>query len=205
MAPLRVLLDVNVWIANLIAADKGRHDTAVRKLVSMIVSGEWGAGKRPAQLVVSVEMLETIELVLRRRGASGRKAAAYANAISDIMKFGPEALDPYLLIGGREQFAMADREDAAILATAFASRADLLVTDNLSDFETRECDAVDTRTIEAATNRRQLYALKHRRGAIDVIVAHPFDVMDWLRLGYDFTPSTLWRTIGEPSRQMGDD
>lgn len=201
--PLRVLLDVNVWIANLIASDKGRQGTAAQQLVSMIARGEWGTDGRSVQLVVSIEMLATLDSVMRRRGASPRKAEAYANAVMDIMKYGPEGLDPYLLLGGREQFAMTDIEDAGVLAAAFASKTDLLVTDNLNDFEIKDCTGLDTRAIETSSGRRQLRAMRHRRGAIDVIVAHPFDVMDWLRRGFDFEPAKLWDDVSASARGDG--
>lgn len=195
VGPLRVVLDVNVWVANLIAADRGRNDTAVRQLVSMIARGEWGNSGRGVQLVISLDMLETLEAVLMRRNAQPQKIEAYSSAVMNIMKFGPEGLDPYLLLGGREQFAMADLEDAGVLATAFASRSDIVITGNLSDFETKDSTSIDTRIVGTSPNSRQLRAHRHRRGDVDLIVAHPFDVMDWIRQGYDFQPAKLWNEI----------
>jgi predicted nucleic acid-binding protein len=193
--PLRVLLDVNVWVANLMAAARGRQGTAVQRIVAMVTGGRWGDGAREAQLVVSLDMLATLETVLRRQGASSDAAEAYVEAIEGIMKHGPDELDPYLVLGGRDQFAMADVEDAGVLATAFAAKATLLVTDNLKDFQTRDALRIDTRVVRASSGSRQLYVLRHRRSDVDVIVAHPFDVVDWLDQRLDFQPDALWRTI----------
>ena len=193
--PLRILLDVNVWVTNLMAAAKGRQGTAAQRIVSMVASGRWGDEEREAQLVISIEMLETLEHVLKRQGASSDSSEAYIEAIKGIMKYGPDELDPYLVFGGREQFAMADVEDAGVLATAFASRAALLVTDNLKDFQTKDSLRVDTRIVKASSGSRQLHALRHQRSDVDVIVAHPLDVMAWLEHRLNFEPDALWNQI----------
>jgi predicted nucleic acid-binding protein len=200
--PLRVLLDVNVWVTNLMAASKGRRGTATQRIVSMVTSGRWGEEGREAQLVVSLEMLATLENVLTRQGASSDSARAYTEAIESIMKHGPEELDPYLLLGGREQFAMADIEDAGVLATAFASRAALVVTDNLKDFQTKDSLRIDTRIVQASSRTRQLHASRHQRSHVDLIVAHPLDVITWLEQGMDFEPDALWNRISpEPANR----
>ena len=90
---------------------------------------------------------------------------------------------------------MADIEDAGVLATAFASRATLLVTDNLKDFQTKESLRVDTRIVKASSGLRQLHALRHQRSDVDVIVAHPLDVMAWLEQRLNFEPDALWNQI----------
>ncbi|WP_245453546.1 PIN domain-containing protein [Aquibium carbonis] len=183
------------------ATARGRRGTAAQRIVSMVASGRWGHEGREAQLVISIEMLETLAHVLTRQGASPDGAEAYIEAVMGIMKHGPGELDPYLLLGGREQFAMADAEDAGVLATAFASSAALLVTDNLKDFQTRDAIRVDTRLVQAASGQRQLYALRHRRSDVDVIVAHPLDVIVWLEQRLDFEPDALWSEI---SRQAAN-
>lgn len=197
-AALRVLLDVNVWVANLLAASRGRRDTAVQKIVAAVTGGRWDRHGRSVQLVVSHEMLETLEIVLRRKGIAAGSAAAYADAVIGIMRFGPDELDPYLVLGGREQFAVPDAEDAGVLATAFAARTDLLVTDNLKDFVTREAQRANTTVVRTSAGERQLYALRHRRSDRDMIVAHPLDVAAWVEQRYDFEPVSLWKRILRP-------
>lgn len=193
--PLRILLDVNVWVMDLMAAAKGRQGPAAQRIVSMVASGRWGDEGREAQLVISIEMLETLEQVLKRQGASSDGSEAYIEAIKGIMKYGPDELDPYLVFGGREQFAMADVEDAGVLATAFASRAALLVTDNLKDFQTKGSLLVDTCMVKVSSGSRQLFALRHQRSDVEVIVAHPLDVMAWIERRLNFEPGALWNQI----------
>lgn len=193
-SPLRVVLDVNIWLANLLAASKGRQGTAVQQIITMVSSGKWHA--RDVQLVASHEMLETLEMVLMRRGAASDSTEAYVSAVTDIMRFGPEQLDPYLLLGdGREQFAISDVEDAGILATAFAARASLIITDNLRDFESKDASRIDTQIVHPASGPRQLFALRYRQSNLDLIVAHPLDVIDWLERRLDIEPDAIWRKI----------
>lgn len=197
---LRVLLDVNIWVSNLIATERGRQGTAVQKIVSAVASGAWGRDGRRVQLVISHEMLHTLATVLLRLGARSDSVEAYTDAIRSIMSFGPDELDPYLLLGGREQFAMQDREDAGVLATAFSAKADLVVTDNLKDFASADALRLDTRVVRSSTGSRQLYALRHRQPGADVVVAHPFDVAEWLDSGVDFQPDAVWSRLSELAR-----
>lgn len=196
--PLRVLLDVNIFVASIMAHDRGHQGTAAQTLVSMVAAQRWGVADR-AQLVVSFEMIDTLETVLRGLEFRGDRIASYCAAIVDIMKYGPDALDPYLVLGGEERFAISDAEDAGVLATAFAARADILVTGNLKDFISKDASATQTQVIDTASGRRTLQALRYEIGHADLIVAHPFDVMDWIRLGYDFAPAALWDSIRKPA------
>ncbi|WP_029621083.1 PIN domain-containing protein [Pseudorhizobium marinum] len=201
--PVRVLLDVNVFVGNIMARDRGHKGTATQTLVSMVSSQKWGIDDG-AQLVISFEMIETLETVLRRLKFTEDRIKAYTGSIIDIMKYGPDSLDPYLILGGQERFAMSDVEDAGVLATAFGAEADILVTDNLMDFATKDASVVDTQVVTTTSSgRRTLRALRYEIGRADLIVAHPFDVMQWLRLGYDFRPGTLWNAIQRPGNEPG--
>lgn len=193
--PVRVLLDVNVFVANIMAYDRGHKGTATQTLVSMISAQRWGLADR-AQLVISFEMIDTLETVLRRQEFAAERIRAYSDSIVDIMRYGPDAVDPYLILGGEERFTLSDIEDAGVLATAFAARVDLLVTDNLKDFTSKDASVIDTQVVDTnSSGQRTLKALRYELGTADLIVAHPFDVMRWLRLGYDFTPNLLWSAI----------
>ncbi|WP_137156401.1 PIN domain-containing protein [Rhizobium sp. FKL33] len=194
---LRIVLDVNILVGNLIAYDRGHKGTAMQTLVSMVSGQTWGFADR-AQLVISFEMIETLETVLRRMQVTEARIKAYSNALVDVMRYGPDGLDPYLILGGEERFAMSDVEDAGVLATAVGAKADLLVTDNLRDFVTKDAAVIDTQIVQTASGSRPLQALRYQIGAADVIIGHPFDVMRWLRLGYDFTPGILWSAISGP-------
>jgi len=196
--PVRVLLDVNIWFGNIMAHDRGHKGTATQTLVSMVSSQKWGMDDR-AQLVISFKMIETLETVLRRLHFSEDRIRAYVSSIVDVATYGPDPLDPYLVLCGEERFAMSHVEDAGVLATAFGAQADILVTDNLRDFATKDASVVDTQVVNTTSSgQRPLLALRYEIGSADLIVAHPFDVMQWLRLGYDFTPHTLWNAIQKP-------
>lgn len=199
--PVRVLLDVNIFVGNIMAHDRGRKGTATQTLLSMVSSQAWGMDNR-AQLIISFDMIDTLETVLRRMHFAEDRIKAYSGSIVDIMKYGPEALDPYLILGGEERFAMPDVEDAGVLATAIGTGADILVTDNLRDFATKDASVIDTQVVNTtASGKRTLQALRYEIGGADLIVAHPFDVMRWMRLGYDFTPETLWNAIRNPGNE----
>jgi predicted nucleic acid-binding protein len=196
--PVRVLLDVNVLVANIIACDRGHRGTANQMLVSMISHNRWGFADK-SQLVISFQMVETLEAVLRRMQVATASIEAYSGSLIDIMRYGPDALDPYLILGGEERFAMSDVEDAGVLAAAFGAKADLLVTDNLKDFATKDAAAIDTQVVRTiSAGERTLQAFRYEIGNTDLVVAHPFDVLRWIRLGYDFTPKNLWSAIREP-------
>jgi hypothetical protein len=193
--PVRVLLDVNIFVGNIMAYDRGHRGTATQTLVSMVSSQKWGLYDS-AQLVISFEMIDTLETVLRRQGFPGHRIKAYTASIIDIMRYGPDFLDPYLILAGDERFAIADAEDAGVLAAAFGANVDILVTDNLRDFASKDAAVVDTQVIETkASGQRTLQAFRYQIGAADLVIAHPFDVMRWMRQGHDFTPATLWNEI----------
>ncbi|MGO7040843.1 PIN domain-containing protein [Rhizobium acaciae] len=201
--PVRVLLDVNIFVGNIMAHDRGHKGTATQTLVSMVSGQQWGVADR-AQLIISFEMIDTLEMVLRRLKFSEDRIKSYSGSIVDIMKYGPDALDPYLILGGEERFAMSDVEDAGVLAAAFGAKADILVTDNLKDFTTKDASAVETQMVETTSSgQRTLQALRYEIGNADLIVAHPFDVVQWMRLGYDFTPSALWNAIQKVGKELG--
>ena len=130
---VRVLLDLNILVSDVLGRSRGRRGTASQKLVDAALAGELAGA--PLQLVISVAMLDRFEDVLLRLGGAPSDAREARSALTDLARGGPEALDPYLLLDASEApFALPDVEDAHVLATAFAGRAHLLLTDNLADF-----------------------------------------------------------------------
>ncbi len=91
--PVRVLLDVNIFVGNLMAHDLGHEGTATQTLVSMVSGQQWGLADR-AQLIISFEMIETLETVLHRLKYPGDRIKAYTESIVDIARYGPDELDP---------------------------------------------------------------------------------------------------------------
>ena len=65
---------------------------------------------------------------------------------------------------------MPDVEDAGVLATAVGAKADILVTDNLKDFTTKDASAVETQVVNTTpSGRRTLQALRYEIGNADLI------------------------------------
>ena len=142
-------------------------------------------------------MIDTLVEVLVRVGFRSETAAAFGARVTDLLTSGPEALDPLLLLAGRDQIAMHDREDAGVLATAFAARVDLLVTDNLKDFLTNDRQAFPTRVVRPAAGERQLMAIVHeRRDGVSLVVAHPLDVREWVRGGFWISADSIRLAYG---------
>lgn len=186
--PLRILIDANIWVAYAISLQLGRTGTLAQEVVGIARTMKFGT--RLAQIVISLEMVDTVARVLSRRGFSQGAIDDFTTAIIDLMKTGPERLNPVLLVSGRDQIAISDREDAGVLAAAVAARADLLVTDNLADFATNDGEIVDTRKVRSANGERQLFVILHERpDASPLVIAHPADVLDWMRR--DLFPDAL--------------
>ncbi len=197
---LRVCLDVNVWIAFLIARSSGRDGTAAASLVDGVSRGKIGG--IPIQLVLSHELLDTLARVLTRQGFGREPIDRVTMSVTNLGLTGPERLDPALLLAGRDQLAMHDREDAGILATCLAARANLLVTDNLRDFVTNDSERIETRTVRYADgNARKLFALVHgRNDGVTLVVMHPLDAIEWLQSGVRPDLDELRRRYG-PDRE----
>jgi predicted nucleic acid-binding protein len=175
---LRIVLDVNIFVSDVISRRLGRAGTTSQKLVDAMLAGK--IGDRPAQLVISLAMLDSFKDALLRLGAPSASIEAAANALLDLTRNGPDRLDPYLLLDtGHVAFSMRDGEDARVLAIAFAAGADLLVTDNLADFETKDCVSIPTsRARHADGSERQLSCQVHRSPTGGkLVVAHPLDLM----------------------------
>ncbi len=195
MPILRLALDVNVWISYALAVRGGRMGTFPQALVEFVSAGQMGA--RPLQLVVSVEMIDTVERVLERLGISPAASRNFGEAIGFLSRAGPERLDPLLLLSGRDQFALHDREDAGVLAAAYAGRASVLATDDLDGFLTSDCERFDTSVAEGYGRQRQLFAATHERAdGVKLVVAHTIDVVSWAREGFEFSPESIRRRYG---------
>ncbi|MGO4831657.1 PIN domain-containing protein [Rhizobiaceae sp. 2RAB30] len=178
--PLRIVIDANIWVAYAISLQLGRTETLSQEIVGIARTMKFGT--RLAQIVISLEMVDTVARVLSRRGFPLDAIEDFTAAIIDLMKSGPERLNPVLLVAGRDQIAISDREDAGVLAAAVAAKAHLLVTDNLADFATNDGEIVETRKVRSAKGERQLFVILHERpDAPPLVVAHPADVLEWMR------------------------
>ena len=80
----------------LMAIQNGRTGTSAQAVIA--VTREMKVGDQPVQLIVSLEMADTLERVLTRVGFSAARSHNFASSVIDLMKAGPEQLDPHLLI-----------------------------------------------------------------------------------------------------------
>ena len=186
---MRICVDLNVWVQDEMASRRGRAGAASR-ILDAVRRFDWSG--KPLQLVMSAKMLDVLGHVLQRESGNADAAALYVEAIADIMRVGPERLDPHLLLAGTEQFAVRDREDREVLATAITAKADLLVTSNLRHFLVPKVEAIVTRTVKVKEGTRELHAQIHRRPAGGaLIVADPIDANEWLDEKMEITASAI--------------
>jgi predicted nucleic acid-binding protein len=182
-AAIRLCLDVNVWIAHLLAIRNNRVGGSASGLVRIVRDMTCTAG--PVQLVISWEMLGTLEGVLSGLKFDSQSILANTAALVGIMKSGPLRFDPHLLPEGGRSLPMKDMEDAGVLASAIAARADLLIADNLDHLAIKDAERVATQTVRRrGGSRRQLYALiLERSDGVSLVIAHPIDAIEWLDAG----------------------
>ncbi|HHP7232405.1 MAG TPA: PIN domain-containing protein [Xenococcaceae cyanobacterium] len=160
---VRLCLDLNIWCAALLADFKGRQNTSSQRLVQIVRSGFCSLGN--VELVISWGMLERLEKVLiYNLKIDFSVARLYLDAI-----IGFAQLAPQLTLGGTGILPLDDVEDAHVLETAIAGRADILVTANFKDFI-----ANDSRII---VPERHLFYFSP---AHQVQIVHPYLIMDWL-------------------------
>jgi len=162
----RLCLDLNVWCAAYLADRAGRSDTASQFLVAAVRTSR--GRNEPLQLVVSWGMLQRLRGVLTTQLLfRPEDAAELVDAIAGYARSGPS-----LTLGGVGVIPIHDSEDRHVLETAWAGAADVLVTANLADF----IQADDEPILPG-----RVYRLK--RGAGQMMAAHPFAAAAWLRQG----------------------
>lgn len=188
---LTVLPDVNVLVSAQNANRAGRTETVSQRVMRYLTAGY--VQNPSIQLVVSFKLIDTFRDVLRRRGYDRDAIEMAAGALIDMMKNGPRALDPYLVFGGTPDPTILDVEDGGVLAAAFAASANLLVTDNLTDFAAGNCEIYDTSIIKRSDgSERQLACQIHRRpNGQALIVAHPVDFAHWIERRFDMSPQSI--------------
>jgi len=189
--PIRICLDVNIWVAYVLNLSRGRKTGLLADLIDLVESGNCEAG--PVQLVTSLRMLATQEEALLRLGLAPDDVARFGAAIAEMMRHGPERLDPFLLPESGGSLPLHDTEDAGVLAAAFASRADLLITNNLADFAAKDAERLPTRQGGSSSNSasRDHALIFERNDGVALVVAHPFDALEWLRAGVAPRPDAV--------------
>lgn len=160
---MRVCLDLNVWIADLLATRAGRTGTAAQTVAAAARGRIEG---RALQLVISWGMLQRLEQVLRRDFAfDGRSAADLIDAIAGYARAGPA-----LSLGGVGVLPIHDAEDRHVLETAWAGGAQALVTADIGGFLTADADILVAGRLACL-----------RRGGARLVLIHPFSFAAWVR------------------------
>jgi predicted nucleic acid-binding protein len=164
---LRLCLDLNVWVAALLADRKGRSNTGSQYLVEIVRSGSCPIGA--VNLIVSLGMLDELNsVIVDHLGLGPEKALAYTSAIEEYAKLGMQ-----LTLGGTGVLPMKDTEDAHVLETAIAGKADFIVTANFKDF------IIDRDTkIEIPDRHAIYYSPVH-----SLQIIHPYLMVDLLKRG----------------------
>jgi predicted nucleic acid-binding protein len=160
---MRVCLDLNVWCADVISRRKQHHATAARVLVEAVKAGVCARG--PLSLIISLGMLERLSKVLTED--IGFDALVARTTVAAIAALAEPA--PSLTLGGVGILRMTDLEDQHVLETAWAGRADLLVTANVRDFDRADADIRVPNRIARLT-----------RACRAMILAHPYAASAWL-------------------------
>lgn len=164
---LRLCLDLNIWVAALLADRKGRTNTGSQYLVEIVRSGSSPVGV--VNLIISLGMLDELKsVIVEHLGLNIETADAYVSAIEEYAKLGAQ-----LTLGGTGIIGLRDIEDAHVLETAIAGRADFLVTANFKDF------IVDRDTkIEIPDRHAVYYSSAH-----SLQIVHPYLILEWIKRG----------------------
>jgi predicted nucleic acid-binding protein len=171
-AALRVCLDLNIWCAALLADRKGRQNTASQSLVAMVRQGSYLTS--PVQLVISWGMLNRLQKVLvQDLKVSTQTAELYISTIAAYACLGAMGASPQLTLGGTGVIPIRDTEDAHVLETAIAGKADVLITANFKDFISKDTEVV-------IPDRHAVYRSPDDH-AFQIV--HPYLMMDWVRSG----------------------
>jgi predicted nucleic acid-binding protein len=171
-AALRVCLDLNIWCAALLADRKGRQNTASQSLVAMV--RQRSCLSSPVQLVISWGMLNRLlKVLVQDLKVSTQTAELYTSTIAAYARLGAMGASPQLTLGGTGVIPLRDTEDAHVMETVIAGRANILITANFKDFISKDTQVV-------IPGKHAVY-----RGPDDHAfqVVHPYLMMDWLRVG----------------------
>lgn len=181
---LRLCLDLNVFVADLLSPRSRDQRSAASFLVDTVRNGECPVG--PVQLVVSHGMLNRLRSVLETRGGLDPAAARrFVGGVAAIAANGPSWDAPYLVLGGVGVVPMRDEEDRGVLEAAVGGRAHLLATANLRDFAGIGGPA----RITLSPGQVLLYK---QPGKPPLVIAAPTLAARWLRLGVFPSEEAVW-------------
>jgi|SRR5579872_991336 len=188
---LIVVPDVNVLVSKLNADRAGRSSTISQKIIRHLTAGSIIG--EPVQIAMSFKMLDTYREVLLRKDYPEELVDESISSLIGMMKFGPLGFDPHIVLGGSPNPALKDNEDGAVLAAAYAAKANILITDNLKDFAGQDAETFQTshgKTPKGTT--RELYCvIRSRPDGKELAIVHPADFVSWIERGFRISPQSL--------------
>jgi predicted nucleic acid-binding protein len=181
---LRVVLDINVWVANYLASARGRDGTSCQLLVESIIVGNCRLG--PLVSGISHTMLDTFQAVLERDLNIPADIADAARGIAQEACSFP----PLAVLGGGFQ-PMKEFEDMGVLETVVAARANLLVTCNLKDFIPGPKSQIAADVVRSDNGKADILLVRHPSLPMGLVIATPFAAKAWLIDGIPPPPGIL--------------
>ncbi len=172
---LRIVLDVNLWVAGFIATARGRYGTSSQSLVTSAIAGQCRLGSLVSCL--SFPMLDALQYVLE--GDFGIPPHLADSARSFAETAGSQPLPPLAVLGGGV-LPLADVEDLDVLETALAARADMLVTGNMRDFVPGPRARIDAEIVRTALGAADVLLVRHARVPQGLVITTPYAAKAWL-------------------------
>lgn len=168
---LNICVDLNIWVAALFAEAKGRQDTASQSIVAIVRQGS--CLSQPVQLIISWGMLTRLRQVLiQKLQVSTSSVELYLDTITAYAQLGALDSSPQLTLGGTGIVPIADIEDAHVLETAIAGKAQVLITANFKDFISKDTSVIV----------QQRHAI-HSTPDQSFHIVHPYLFLEWIRNG----------------------
>jgi predicted nucleic acid-binding protein len=188
---LIVVPDVNVLVSKLNADRAGRSSSISQKVVRHLIAGSIIG--EPVQIAMSFKMLDTYRDVLLRKNYPEELVDESISGLIGIMKFGPLGFDPHIVLGGSVDPTLKDNEDGAVLATAYATKANILITDNLKDFAGQDAEMFQTSHAKTpnGTTRELSCVIRSRPDGKELVIVHPADFVSWTERGFRITPQSI--------------
>ena len=192
---LIVVPDVNVLVSKLNADRAGRSSTISQKVVRHLLSGSIIG--EPVQIAMSFKMLDTYREVLLRKDYPEELVEESISGLIGMMKFGPLGFDPHIILGGSPDPALKDSEDGGVLATAYAAKATILVTDNVKDFAGQDAETFQTShgKTPSGTTRQLLCVIRSRPDGKELVIVDPADFVSWTERDFKISPPSIRRTF----------
>jgi predicted nucleic acid-binding protein len=192
---LIVVPDVNVLVSKLNADRAGRSMTISQKVVRHLLSGSILG--EPVQIAMSFKMLDTYREVLLRKNYPEELVEESISGLIGMMKFGPLGFDPHIVLGGSPDPALKDREDGGVLATAYAAKASILITDNVRDFAGQDAETFRTSRgkTPSGTTRELHCVLRSRPDGRELVIVHPADFVSWTDRNFRISPQSIRRSF----------